>query len=244
VGWGDELMASGQAKRAQETDPRRVQILGADGIPRWHPAWAGNPRIARADEVGDFQQIVNGPNARPYIAGKTPECWTWRDYEPVPGEIYFTNEEARFGSRNVAHIIIAGSLKPSASPNKQWGKWKEFAALAKAAGLGLTQLGGRPIPYCRQVQTTTFRDACAVLSTARAFVGNEGGLHHAAAALGIPGVVIFGGFISPRQTGYKMHRNIFTGGEPCGMRVPCRHCSDAMNSITPERVLQELLEVI
>src|SRR5262249_3229320 len=83
----------------------------------------------------------------------------------------------------------------------------------------------------------TFRDALCVLSLARLYIGPEGGLHHAAAALGVPAVVIFGGFNSPKATGYAWHSNIVAPGEPCGTVAYCLHCRDAMKSITVERVL-------
>ena len=65
------------------------------------------------------------------------------------------------------------------------------------------------------VETPTFRNALAILSKAKLFVGTDGGLHHAAAALGIPSVVIWTGFTSSRHLGYDTHRNIHDGSEPC-----------------------------
>jgi hypothetical protein len=59
-------------------------------------------------------------------------------------------------------------------------------------------------------------------SGAALLISPEGGLHHAAAALGVRAVVIFGGFISPATTGYELHTNLFTGGQACGMRIPAR----------------------
>ena len=70
--------------------------------------------------------------------------------------------------------------------------------------------------YTNWLETTTFRHALQVLSKAKLFVGTDGGLHHAAAALGIPSVVIWTGFTSPRHLGYDTHRNIHDGSEPCG----------------------------
>jgi ADP-heptose:LPS heptosyltransferase len=90
-----------------------------------------------------------------------------------------------------------------------------------------------------RVVTHSFRDALGVLSLARLYIGPEGGLHHAAAALGIPAVVIFGGFNSPKSTGYPWQSNITgSSGEPCGSVAACWHCRDAMASITVERVLE------
>lgn len=237
---GDELLASGEARLAQEHDPRRVQIVDRYGHRRWHALWGGNPRIAQAGEEGDFQTLRNAPGIRPYIASGSRYRWTWKPYQCAPGEIYFTPEEERFAANYSPGIVIEPTLKPGASPNKQWGGWARFVELATDAGYRLTQLGNTRSPNVDLIATPDFRHACAVLARADAYVGHEGGLHHAAAALGVPAVVIYGGFISPAQTGYADHRNLFTGGEPCGMRFPCKHCADAMAAITPERVLDEL----
>lgn len=86
------------------------------------------------------------------------------------------------------------------------------------------------------IRTATFRQACGALSGAKLYIGPEGGLHHAAAALGIPAVVIFGGFIHPRTTGYDLHTNLFVGDEPCGSTNYCVHCVDAMASISVDEV--------
>lgn len=222
-----------------------VEVLDRDGVRRWHPLWNGNPRIATPGEVGNFQSIINGPGVRPYIESKTNERWTWKRYDCVPGEIYLAGYERAFAAQHRPQVVIEPNLKLKASPNKQWGKarWDRFAVLAREAGYSLTQLGPagmRPMRGVTQIVTPDFRMACAVLANAKAYVGVEGAMHHAAAALGIPAVVLFGGYVSPAQTGYAMHRNLFTGGEPCGMRVPCKHCADAMAAITPEMVLQEL----
>jgi ADP-heptose:LPS heptosyltransferase len=248
MGFGDELMAAGQARKMNETDPRRVQIIDRYGNPRWHPVFENNSRLARPGEEGDFQKLHNGPGNRPYILGKAHDRWTWRNFQCTPGEIFFTQAEKQFASAYRPQIIIEPTLKSRASPNKQWGldRWQHFAKIAKKAGYGLTQLGApgtRPLQHATMIATPDFRHACAVLANAKAYVGHEGGLHHAAAALGIPAVVIFGGFISPAQTGYATHRNLFTGAQACGMRTPCRHCETAMEKITPEMVLKELMEI-
>ena len=47
------------------------------------------------------------------------------------------------------------------------------------------------------------------MSKTHLFVGTHGGLSHAAAALNLKAVVIFGGFIDPKILGYKMHKNMF-----------------------------------
>jgi len=66
----------------------------------------------------------------------------------------------------------------------------------------------------------------------------EGGLHHAAAALGRPAVVIFGHFIDPEVTGYHGHKNLRGGAVGmCGSWSSCPECVRAMEAITPEVVV-------
>jgi ADP-heptose:LPS heptosyltransferase len=128
--------------------------------------------------------------------------------------------------------------------NKQWGlpKYQELAQRLLAA------TGCRPVqlvpagfaPLLRDVdaiETPSFRHALAVLGLAQLYIGPEGGLHHGAAAVGTSAVVIFGGFNTPRSTGYAWHENIVVG-EPCGSIAECWHCKAAMDSISVDRVLE------
>lgn len=175
------------------------------------------------------------------------ERWTWKPFQCEPGEIYLSDAEKVFGAAHSGHILLEPHTKGTAGGNKSWGwaRWEAIAGLLR--GLPLAQMGPvgvKVLPGVKFIPTAGFRDACAVLAGARAFVGAEGGLHHAAAALGIPAVVIFGGFISPENTGYAMHRNLFTGGIACGSRMPCEHCRAAMERITPAEVEQHVREII
>ena len=43
MGWGDELMACGEAMAKEGT----VAITDASGNPRWHMAWENNPKIVK-----------------------------------------------------------------------------------------------------------------------------------------------------------------------------------------------------
>lgn len=242
-------MATAHVRMVRNDDPRRVQILDRFGRARWHEVWKNNPHIASLDDLGNFNRIVNAPGVRPYISGKTKEQFFWQSWPIQPGEIYLDAAERELAKRHKNMVIVEPNLKANTSPNKEWGwvRWSKFVYLALSAGIRLTQIGPaytKILSGVDFIQTKGIRDAFAILSRARAAVLPEGALHHAAAALGIPAVVIFGGYISPEITGYQGHRNIFTGGTACGMRTPCGHCAKAMAQITPERVLDELLTIL
>lgn len=93
---------------------------------------------------------------------------------------------------------------------------------------------------------TSFRQACAILSLCDLFVGIEGGLHHAAAALHKPGIVFFGHWNSPEITGYGIHFNLQKKDAPgfhgCGSLNECPACQKWLEDLSPVFV-QSLMEV-
>lgn len=237
-------MASGHAKRMHERNGVPVLILDVKGRPRWHPIWENNPRIARTAS-GRFQLLRNGPGARDYIAAKSPTRWTWKASRLTPGEIYLSEAERSFAREHAGHVIVEPNVKGTNEGNKDWGfeRWQEFARrtpnLLQLGPPGARRLDGVPF-----IETADFRLAAAVLAVSKAYVGAEGAMHHAAAAMSVPAVVLFGGFISPDVTGYAAHRNLFTGGRACGSRVACEHCRRAMDLITVEMVASNLKEIL
>ncbi len=248
MGWGDEIMVTGEARRLRKRDPRPVAVRGKRAGVRWHPIWDGNPRLATPDDVAagrDVQWLDNGPGLRPYVDYPrcTPERWAYTDWRCTPGEVFvprLTRQD---------YVVIEPLIKAKASPNKRWG-WERWQALVRLLPeldwVQLGPLGTRLLAGVRHVVTTDFVAACTALSGASAAVLPEGGLHHAAAALGVPAVTIFGGMTSPANTGYDGHINLFVddGRSPCGMRVECGHCAAAMASITPELVAEHLEELL
>ena len=95
----------------------------------------------------------------------------------------------------------------------------------------------------------SFIAACGLLSGATAYVGPEGGLYHAAAALGVPAVAVFGGYIDPANQGYDDPRYVnlyepMDGESPCGQRIDCPHCMKAMAKITPDLVVHHVHELM
>lgn len=248
MGWGDEIMASGQAVAAGCTAARPAVILDRHGQPRRHPCWQGNRRIA-ARRTADAVSIVNGSGCRPYVdyARSTPERWAYTAWRCTPGELPWVRPDARGRGR----VLIEPHIKPNASPNKQWG-WQRWQALVDAApGLPWAQMAPAGAPVLAGVEairTADFPAAAGVLATARAAVLPEGGLHHAAAALQVPAVVLFGGMTSPRNTGYgpETGQRSLAVDSPAalGWRVPHPACDAAWDRITVARVLATLSELL
>jgi ADP-heptose:LPS heptosyltransferase len=176
------------------------------------------------------------------VSAKTPGRWTWKPYQPIPAKVYLTPSEDELGHKHAGKILIEPNTKNIGHNNKAWlwDRWQElsyrFPSRFVQVGWGDT----RRLKDVEFVPTHNVRLAVAVMKHSIAYVGPEGGLHHAAAAVGTPAVVLFGGFISPDITGYGHHRNIFTGGTACGMRSDCAHCRQAMAAITVDMVEREL----
>lgn len=171
MGLGDEIMATGDARRINEETGRRVVVLDRNRRPRWHPVFDGNPRLVRPEEAargGDFAQLVSGPGDRPYADYEAIEALGRRrgadpanrkacrraasrlffkaGYRVTPGEIHLTPAERGFADgvfmRYDPFVVVEPGVKPRV-PAKQWGRgnWAEVVKLARAAGFNVVQLG-------------------------------------------------------------------------------------------------------
>jgi len=246
MGIGDELMMAGEARRRAAGSARKYLMLDKRGLARWHHAWEGNPNIAHPNEL--YDGVIGYTNGRrPYMVDESPIRRFFRAYEPVPAFIQLNERAKALAVHAQGAVVFNPTIKPRAPPNKDWGlgRWKELVAITQ--GIRWVQAGESGAPRIRGVQTiqtATFLEACGLLAGARAVVVHEGALHHAAAALGVPAVVIRGGFVSPKVTGYagQVDMYIESADYPlgCGMRIICSHCEAAMAAITPAAVAAAL----
>jgi ADP-heptose:LPS heptosyltransferase len=64
---------------------------------------------------------------------------------------------------------------------------------------------------------------------------------HAAAAVNVPSVIVYGGFEAPWQSGYPMNVNLYSDVEcaPCWLESICPHEKKCMEMITPEIVVEK-----
>lgn len=242
MGIGDNLIASGLAKASRAKGKRAAFGDGQKIIWDHHSEiiFRGNPNIARpGDEAArDLDWIPFYRGNRLYNR-QVGDRWEWNyDFRCTAGEAYLTEGERTFGrAQGEGYIVIEPNLpnyKPS-SPNKRWPveRYAAVASALRSAGHDVVQLsyGGGHVLDARQIKTASFRQAMAVLERAALYIGPEGGLHHAAAAVGIHAVVLFGGFVPPEVTGYATHTNLTGGARACGSLKTCQHCIEAMNAI-------------
>lgn len=247
MGAGDWLMAAGEARALHEVTGKAVAIVDQRGRAQWVDLWNGIPYILPRVVPG-CATVLNTSGMRPYIAMKTTGRWRWKPYQPKPAEVRFTVDEQMLAAQQAGRVMIEPNVKNIGHTNKAW-LWDRWQALVdsmpdtqfvQCLPVGARVLAGDNVHH---VQTLSFRDAMAVLSRSVALVTTEGGLMHAAAAVGTPAVVLWSEFISPDVTGYKMHTNLRHAGNPCGMRLNCPSCRRSMAAITVGEVRSALAAI-
>jgi hypothetical protein len=260
VGLGDEVLASGLARAAHDRGDRRRVAFGNGKRIVWGP-WSEeifryNPRIAKPNSTinGDLQWIAHWKGNRLYNRlSPDRRRWDWNfGFRAVPGEIFFHADELAFAESVGNGFILIEPNVPwhkSVAPNKDWGLQRYQAVVDRLLKDGhdvvQSKHGRDKLRGVRFVSTPTFRDALALMSRARVALVPEGGMHHGAAAVGVPAVVLFGSFIPPSVVGYDGHINL-TGGatEFCGSLGKCHHCRDALAKISVEEVYEAVVKFL
>jgi Glycosyltransferase family 9 (heptosyltransferase) len=246
MGIGDDIIATGLARGAAACG-RRIAFGDCKTI-KWGPysemIFKNNPNVARpgSEKAKDLEWIGYYKGSRIYNSHRPgANCWTWNyDFKVEPGEIFFDSHEDIY-ERNDKLILIEPNVpKKPCGPNKQWpvDRWAALARLLELNGWQVRQFEyGGPNHVAPRTLTRDFRHAAALLKSARLAILPEGGLHHAAAAVGTPAVVLFGGYTPPAILGYKGHANLTGGATACGSFNPCKHCAEAMGNIEVRDVL-------
>lgn len=261
MGWGDEIIATGEARHAQEVyGPIPVAICDRGGHPRWHAAWQNNPRIVRPEHVKpEHLRITHASYARPYVdwermrsdfakvfpgknfttKGIRDERLPWRftDAKVKRGELYLGDIEKR------GYVVIEPHHK-AIQVNRDWG-WHKYQKLVDSLPLDWVQInpaGAKILNGVRHLPGNDFLSAARLLGAASCYVGPEGGLYHAAAALGVRSVAIFGGYV-PLNQGYSDCINLGEG-PPCGQRVECAHCREVMSRISVDTLVAHVAEFV
>lgn len=228
-------MATAVVRKAHLKTGKKV-LLGDGSRVMWSPVFDHNPRMTQ--KIGsDAVWVKNYGGHRPYIdyTKSTPEKFVWKPFKAEPGELYFSPEELRWTETDF--VYIEPNTKGSFGGNKDWGfdNWQKV--VDALPDIRWIQGKGRPLRNVLQLETRSFRDACALLSRAFLFVGTDGGMHHAAAALGLPAVVVWGGLIGPETLGYESHTNLCKASYFCGSILSCPHCRQALERITVGEVV-------
>lgn len=257
MGWGDEIIASGEAKRLFDKTGEPVIIRGRRNEVRWSPVWKDSPYIIGPGQnhKGSTQDMKNCGGHRFYLDyermsrefnavypgrsytskvqdGRLP--YRFNNWKSARGELHFVKR-----SEQPKYIIIEPHFKPR-QWNRDWGwtNWvKVVRLLPKLPWVQIDPIGKPILPGVKHIPANNFIKACELMGDAIMYVGPEGGLYHAAGALHIKSVAIFGGWVSPENQGYEESVNIYDPeGSPCGSRIKCKHCMNILRSIRPKDI--------
>ena len=235
-------MLTAEVRKANEITGKKV-VVGNGHTVKWHEVWEHNPRMSRTYYPGaPWVNTIKGN--RPYIDyTKTNKLkMAWKPWKVEPGEIYLTESEK---TKDTGFVYIEPNIKGSFGGNKDWGfdNWQKVVdALLHIRWI---QGPGRRLRGVEQRDTGSFRGACGLLSGADFFVGTDGALHHASAALGRPAVVVWGGLIGPEILGYDTHINLRAKGvKDCGSIAPCLHCRSALQQVSVDMVVKAVSSLV
>ena len=225
-----------------------------------------DPRKLDQNKIVHF--VDHNNSNRPYIdwtkskSGKL--CWNI-NHRAIPGELYFDKQEINeaenvikdakkfwktynsIKNKGIIFIetsrIIKKNFMPKQIYNRNWSpeRWEKTIDILKKSYLIVNSTHTKSFKHDNIFSYgCEFRVACAIMKYCDIYLGPEGGFAHAAAALSKPAVVIFGGWITPKVTGYEFHENLYVDieGSPCGIRDrECDHCKKCMDLITVDNVV-------
>ena len=247
MGLGDWLMATAEAKHYNELHKLPVAFKSPKtGKFFWSEVFRNNPRILKDPYPGQqFVAIQNSSGSRPYIKAITTEKIVYNmDFRAEPGELFLTEEEKKTGIPGCV-LVEPHTKEKEFSRNKAW-PWERWQKLVNEVNLPWVQCGSsemKSLEGVRRVVTESFRESLGYLYNCSLVVTTDGALHHAAAALNKPAVVLWGGLAPYKTLGYDSHINICHEEKFCGSLNTCPHCRTAMEKITVEEVKQAIHEM-
>jgi len=223
MGYGDQLLASGQAKLLHRKTGKKVQIIGKHGRREWMPLYNNVPYLGKGIRLYDY-----GGNRAYYKKNEQGRVIFNYDYKAEPATVIAD-------AINTDYIIIEPNIKPGAPPAKKWHWYQEVVDAFPAEYLQFNKQSLKGVDTVK----TDLKQAAAYMKGARAYIGTEGFLHHLAAAVGTPAVVVIGAYSPAEVIGYANHINI-TVDDPD--ELGHRKRSGAMERIKPDTVIEALYD--
>ena len=271
MGLGDDLMWLGEAAERIKTNPAVVIHDGREWSVMWkHHEWVVSPTYD-----GPRKKILvprkPGGN-RWYIEGWAPGRIIYKNYQPKPAPYLISHEEReqadeilkQHGVTRPFAIINPDTKNTTLSTNKDWGfkRWQaltdmlaphiQVVRIKPAASVndvsGHVAYDKKNVDNAINIGEDNVRIAFAMMAQSECIITSEGGLHHFAAAINKPAFVIYGGVITPDQTGYSDRNQTYYVYDdeqtPCGYQRPCDHCKRAMAAIKPQMIFEDVMEYL
>lgn len=144
-------------------------------------------------------------------------------------------------------IVFQSTANSKFSPNKQW-PIDRIKAVVEACNhqyetIQVGEATDAPLPVHHSLLgSTTFVESAQVIKESNLFVGLEGALMHAAAAVGTKAVIVFGGYIHHHQSGYHTTHAVQSNIEcaPCLLTTPCLIQLKCLAEIQADNVINQI----
>jgi len=252
-------------------DPKNHLDAGTNTLKvSFSEVFLNNPHILQEGEaIKDFVCIPDYPGCRMYVdyeksqtEGNKIMAFSWNpEFRAARGQLFFTDQEKSVAAAIVARLPFPFyAIEPNVAGkdwiNKKawaWDRWQAVVDQTVAHSVGgdeafpWVQLSGPHLAGVVGLENLPFRVACAVLSCANGLLTTDGALHHAAAALGVPAVVLWGHYSSPTTFGYEDQVNLRESDRMslgCGTTYgECPECPKSMAAITVPQVLKALVAI-
>ena len=210
-----------------------------------------------------------------YVRRETPDRMVWkegghiidillanygliaRDYEC---EIYFsTHEEEAVNRLQESLKLTTDFVVIEPHSNSQWfgdlrewsfERWERVVEWLRDHNYPVVQIGegGRPVLEGAIDVTgrASFREAVLLMKRARLFLGQEGGLMHAANAVNVPSVIVWGGLTLPEFAAYRKHTVLCTRVDcaPCGLRGHCPYDKKCLTTVETSDVISAVSDTL
>ncbi len=238
-------------------DPLRIEILDLN------PNIDSLRVVSGLDRLMYFTRIIKGkfmdygrlmPNTfYSHSASKIIGEMIGVELEHTDIEIFLSREEEERGREGLAGMKnpVAINVTGACSPNKNWPIERWNALVRSMSDVSFFQLGLRGEPLVEgavDMRGLPLRESFARLKFAKAFIGVESGLAHAASGLHVPSVVLFGPS-NPAVAGHEKNVNIYhkTHCSPCLdtlFDAPCPYGRSCMHAISVDEVANALNNIL
>lgn len=255
-GLGDQLFMTALAREIKKVSPKS-KIVVESKMPE---LFSKNPYIDIA--TGLHVKALKRFKVRYRIDDATKTHVLDQLYEKLPFRfhqperklnLFLTDDESKYGGDIPTPFvtICPSSKKGFAANRKEWGMENFQKVRDHFSHINFVQIGTDE-PLLKNVidmRGLKIRKSAALIKRALFFIGLEGGLMHLANAVGKKGIIIFGGYLHPRTTGYSENINIYTEPEcsPC-CRADERHtdCESmrCMKEIKPDQVIKVVEDLL
>ena len=125
MGYGDDLLVTSLAAKIKKQFPERQIVIGiAEKNHAFHsPIYENNPNIAdcrNLDNDKPIHLIDYHELNRPYIDydKSIPNNYVWRNFKPIPGEIYFSDQDVLRSATKESLLIQTNSFIDFCKENK------------------------------------------------------------------------------------------------------------------------------